>query len=110
MADKENIEFKSAMDAYEDARRKRAIKALFEKNSICFEIKDFNYVTRCWAWLKTLICLLLKRTNGSYLMPDYFNILSYDEYSGYESQSWEAVWISPKFLTGWQACVSSDGT
>lgn len=110
MTENEKQEFYSAMDAYEDARRKRAIKALFERESFCFEMENYNYFVRCFAWMKTLICLILKRTNGSYLDKHYFNILAYDEYSSIESMSWESVWISPKLFSGWQACVGSDGT
>lgn len=110
MTDKEKEEFYEAMDLYEDSRRKRAIKALFERDSISLDIQDFNYAMRCFLWLKTLICLLLKRTKGSYLDKHTLCILAYDERSGYESQSWEAVWTCYDIFSGWQVCVGSDGT
>lgn len=106
----DNPDFKRAMDDYEEARRKRAIKALFERDAIAWEAEDFNNITRAFCWLKTLICLLLKRTRGSYLSPNSFCILAYDEYRGYESYNWEAVWVSSKLFSGWQVCIGSDGT
>ena len=95
---------------WDEYRRKRALKALFEKGSIGFELEDFNYAVRAFCWIKTLICLLLKRTNGSYLDNNKFCILAYDEYQGYESIDWEACWVSPYFFKDWNVCIGSDGT
>lgn len=102
--------YKQAHDDYEEYRRTRALKALFEKSSFDLDLKDFNYLLMFFYWMKTLICLLLKRTNGTYLDPHTFCILSYDESHGYESMSWESVWVSTKLFSGWQVCIASDGT
>lgn len=109
--EKMQIDFAEAMYGYEEYRRKRAIKALFQKSSwSVYDLSDYNYVVRIFSWIKTLICLLLKRTGGSYLHKHYFCILAYDKCQGYEGTSWEAVFISPKLFSGWQVCVCSDGT
>lgn len=103
-------EFYEAMDSWEKCKRKRALKALFEKDSISFDITDYKKPVRVFIWIKTLICLLLNRTNGSYMDSNYFCVLSYDERQGYESTSWDACWISPKLFSGWNVCLASDGT
>jgi hypothetical protein len=74
------------------------------------DITDFKIPIRVFVWLKTLICLLLNRTNGSYMDSNYFCILNYDERQNLESISWDACWISPKLFSGWNVCLASDGT
>jgi hypothetical protein len=106
----EQEEFNQAMDEWEKYKRKRALKALFERSSIAFEITDYNYLIRVFCWLKTLICLLLNRTYGSYLDRNKFCILAYNESSGYESQNWDACWVSPYLFKDWNVCLASDGT
>lgn len=103
-------DFLECMKGYEKFKRKRAIKALFNKEDISSEIKDFNYIIRIFCWLKTLICLILNRNNGSYLDTHKFCILSYDESQGYESSTWEAVWVSPCLFEDWNICIATDGT
>jgi len=103
-------DYSDAYKAMYDYQVKRAKKALFEKHSIDSEIKDYNIFIRSFCWVKTFICLLLKRTGGSYLDKHTVCILSYDESSGYESQSWDAVWVSTKLFSGWHVCLASDGT
>lgn len=110
MTEEEQKQFNDAIYDYEEYKRERAIKALFEKESISYELKDFNVFIRAFCWLKTLICLVLKRTNGSYLDYDKFCILTYDERYCMESQSWDACWISPYIFKDWNVCLASDGT
>ena len=109
LTDIEQEEYNQAMDVWDEVKRRRALKALFEKDSISFDITDYKYIIQWFCWLKTLICLLLNRTNGSYLDSDKFCILSYDEAQGYESQYWDACWISPYFFKDWNVCLASDG-
>lgn len=106
----EERNFHNAMKAMDKYKRKRALKALFEKKSISSEITDYNYFVRIFCWLKTLMCLALNRTNGSYLDSNKFCILAYDECSGYESMSWDACWVSAYLLKDWNVCLASDGT
>lgn len=107
--DKEKKEFAEAMQAMETYRRNRALKALFEKSSFDLELNDLNFFMKLFCWVKTLICLLLNRTNGSYLDDDKFCILSYDEYSFIEGIGWDACWVSPYFFKDWNVCLASDG-
>lgn len=110
MTDEQQREFNLAMDSWEKHKRNRALKALFEKDSISCDITDYNYFIRAFCWLKTLICLLLHRTYGSYADSNKFCILSYDECYAYESQSWDACWVSPYLFKDWNVCLASDGT
>lgn len=103
-------EFARVMEGWDEIKRKRALKALFERDSIGCEITDFNYVVRAFCWLKTLICLLLNRTNGSYLDSNKFCVLAYDERSCYDSTDWDACWVSPYLFKDWNVCLASDGT
>jgi hypothetical protein len=110
MTEKEKLEdIRDGMRAWEEYRRRRAVKAIFkgEWNS---DITDYKKAVRCFSVVKLFICLLLKRTGGSYLDNNMFCILSYNETSCIESYNWEAVWVSPKLFSGWQVCVGSDGT
>lgn len=100
-------QFADAMKSWDKHKRKRALEALFENDSIGYEIKEYKLPVR---WFKTWICLLLDRTNGSYLDRNKFCILSYDESSGYESQSWDACWVSPYLFKDWNVCLACDGT
>lgn len=88
-------QFADAMESWDRYKRKRALKALFEKDSIGWEIKEYELPVRWFCLFKTWVCLLLNRTNGSYLDRNKFCVLAYDESSGYESQSWDACWVSP---------------
>lgn len=97
-----------AMEGY---KRKRALEALFEKSSICWnELSEFNIFMRAFCWVKTLICLLLSKTGGSYLDEDSFCILAYDEFQGMENQNWEACFVTPHIFSNWNVCVCTDGT
>jgi len=102
-------DFLRSMDAWDKHKRKRALRALFEKDSIDYSITDFKYHIRVFCWLKTLICLLLNRTKGSYLDDDKFCILSYDESSCGESIGWETCWVSHCIVKDWNVCLTSDG-
>ena len=110
MTEKEQQEFDRATDTWQKYKRIRALKALFEKDSISCDITDYNHMKRVFCWLKTLICLLLYRTNGSYMDDNKFCILSYDETQGYESLNWDACWVSPSLFKDWNVCLASDGT
>lgn len=110
MKETEKQQFAEAMDAWEKYKRARAIKALFERDSISHEITEYNYIIRAFCWVKTLICLLLNQTYGSYLDTNKFCILAYDEFQGMESQSWDACWVSPYLFKDWNVCLASDGT
>jgi uncharacterized protein involved in tellurium resistance len=110
MTEKEKLEWSQAMDSWEKHKKTRALKALFEKDSIDYDLGNFNYLLRVFCWFKTLICLLFNRTNGSYLDRNKFCILSYDESSGGEYQSWDACWVSPYLFKDWNVCLASDGT
>lgn len=110
MTEKEIFE---AYKDYDEAVRKRAIKALFEKESInIYDLSDFKIPRRIFLWAKVLICLLLKRTRGSYFGGDKVCVLAYDEHSNGESggYSWEACWVSVKCFSEWQVCLASDGS
>lgn len=107
----ESEDFKNAMISVQKYERRRALKACFQKSSWDYELTDYNRFIRCWIWLKTLLCILFNRTGGSYLNTGSCCVLSYDSWSGYENQNWSAVWVnSPKFFTGWQVHIGSDGT
>lgn len=110
MTEEQQEEFNQAMTAWDEVKRKRALKALFEKSSISYDITDYNYMQRIFCWLKTLICLLLDRTGGSYMDSNKFCILSYDERSECEGSSWDACWVSPYLFKDWNVCLASDGT
>ncbi len=110
MNEQRQKEFEEAMNAWEKHKRKRALCALFEQDSISCDITDHNYFIRAFCWIKTLICLLLDRTNGDYLDDNKFCILSYDESQGFESTSWDACWVSAYFFKDWNVCLASDGT
>lgn len=103
-------EFSRAMEAWDEIKRKRAIKALFQRSGISCDITDYNYFIRAFCWIKTLICLLLDRTNGSYMDSNKFCILSYDERHNLESIDWDACWVSPYLFKDWNVCLASDGT
>ena len=108
---KEQEQFADAMRGVEKYHKQRALKACFERKSLDNSLTDFNRVVRFWCWLKTLICIILNRTGGSYVSSGSFCVLSYDWYQGYESQGWRAVWLdSAKLFSGWQVCLCSDGT
>lgn len=104
------VQYGNSLEQIERYKRKRALRALFEKNSIGYEITDFKISMRVFLWIKCLICLFLNRTNGSYLDACYFCILSYDSRQCLECESWDACWIGYKIFSDWQVCLASDGT
>lgn len=103
-------EIKYAFQAMDEYKRQRALEAIFEKDSISFELYEFNWFMRLFCLIKTWICLKLNRTNGSYLDSNKFCILAFDERSGMESMSWDACWVSPYFFKDWNVCLATDGT
>ena len=108
---KEEInEIKNADLAWTEHQRKEAIKQLFVKDSIDYDIENFRKSKRVFLWFKTLICLLLKRRNASYLDENSFCILSYNETNDMCGTSWEACWISSEYFNGWNVCIGNDGT
>lgn len=107
---KEIQQIKDAELAVDEYKRKEAIKQLFVKDSIDYEINNFRFMRRKFLWFKTLICLLLKRTNASYLDKNYFCFLSYNETADMCGSSWDACWISSDVFSGWNVCIGSDGT
>lgn len=111
MTPEEQKQFDQAMRDYDEYRRERAIRALFERDTRGLDVKDFTMFIYGFCWIKTLICLLLRRTRGSYLDDDNMvNILAYDESNYPDGSSWEAVFVSTKLFSGWQVCISTDGT
>ena len=110
LTEKEIQQIREGQLAWDNHQRKEAIKQLFVKDSIAYELEDFGFIKRKFLWLKTLICLLLKRTNASYLDKNYFCILAYNETADMCGSSWEACWISGDIFSGWNVCVGSDGT
>lgn len=106
----EEKQYSDVFKGYKEYKRRRALRACFERSSYDYSLTDYNRFIRCWLWLKTLICIILNRTDGTYLNVNSVCVLSYD-WSSYEYQTWKAVWIdSSKLLTGWQVCIGSDGT
>lgn len=110
MTEKEEQEFSRAMESCEEYKRRRALRALFEKDSIGYDTSDYNYFIQFFCWAKTWICLLLNRTNGSYLDNNKFCVLAYDERATMEGQCWDACWVSPYLFKDWNVCLASDGT
>lgn len=108
MFDKEELKY--AYKALQEAKRIRALEALFEKDTKSFELEDFNFAMRLFCLFKTWVCLKLKRTQGSYLEPNSFCILAYDETSCMGSLSWSAVWVTPYLFKDWNVDVGEDGT
>ena len=110
MTDEEKEIYYDAMRQYEECKRERALEALFERYSINSDLKDYPFIIRIFIWVKTWICLKLKRTNGTYMDNHTICVLSYDEQYGMECQSWDACWCSTRLFSGWQVCLASDGT
>lgn len=110
MTQEEKKQWADAFKARDEYKRKRALRALFEKDSISCEMMDYNIAIRSFLWLKTFICLLLNRTGGTYLDYGKGCVLSYDESFGYEGSSWDACWCSPFVFKDWNVCLASDGT
>ena len=110
MIDQETKIFNKAMADYEKYKRSRALKALFEKEARGDVREDYGYARYVFCWLKTLICLLLNRTGGSYMDNNKFCIIAYDERYGMEGSSWDACWVSPYLFRDWNVCLASDGT
>ena len=107
----EEIEDIIQADLYwKEHQRKKAIKNLFIRDSIDYDINNYNFFKRCFLWVKALICLCLKRTSGSYLDLNSFCIVSYDQSFDMYGSSWEACWISSKYFKGWNVCLGTDGT
>lgn len=102
-------EVKHAFLATKEYERKRALEAFFEKESWTYELDDFNWFMRAFLLLKAWICLKLKRTDGSYLNNEVC-VLAYDERSYWDSESWDAVWVSKCFFNDWRVCLAVDGT
>lgn len=106
-------DFSEGMMAWDEIRRKKAIKALFTKNGINDEFNDLRWFEKPFYWVKTLVCLLLKRTGGSYLNNNAFCIATWDEhpscgeYSGYD---WDSCWIEIGLFKNWRVCICSDSS
>lgn len=90
--------------------RKQALKELFKRDGIDYDLMNFKFHKRCFLWIKTLFCLLLKRTGASYLDSNSFCVLSFNEGGDVFGQHWDAVWISSDLFKGWRVCLGSDGT
>lgn len=111
MSKEEDEIFHQAMSDWDEYKRHRALKALFQKGTRGCDVRHLNCVGRAFFWFKTLICLLLNRTNGSYLDVNSIYILAYDECSGGEGgSSWDGVWVGDKIFSKWEVCISCDGT
>jgi len=96
--------------AWKEQQRKDAIKNIFTKEGIDYELGNYNFFKRCFLWLKALICLITKRTNASYLDKNSFCIISYNETYDMCGSSWQACWISSDYFKGWNICIGTDGT
>ena len=88
--------------------RKRAIKALFEKESLSYSLTDYNYFIQIFCWFKTFICLILNKTKGSYTDKNKFDILNYDEYKLYEGSVWSTIWVSPYYFKDWNVYLGTN--
>lgn len=100
-------------DAYnweQERLRKESISQLFKREGIDYDLMDFSIPKRSFLWLKTLVCLLLKRTGASYMDKNSFCVLSFNE--GYDicGSDWDACWISSDIFKGWRVCLGTDGT
>jgi hypothetical protein len=102
------------LDAWDEHRRKQALKHMFKRKNL---VGDFYYDFRKkpWAiafyWLKALICILLKRTNG-----DYFNahdICMWDQRPAcgeYDGWDWECCWVEEGVFKNWRVCIMGDSS
>lgn len=106
----EDEEYRKAALQYQKYYRKRAIRACFNKVNIDMELKELHTGLRIFYWLKTLICLLLNRTHGLYLMNSIY-ALGYDSYRDYWGEySWRGCWVERGVFKNWQVCLASDGS
>lgn len=113
MTDKEEKEFADAMNQWEEYKRKDAIKNLFKRSNYTEEYFELPFYTRWFCILKVLVCLVLKRTGGSYLDVNTICIIAYNEHAsvgGYSGYDWDAVWVDFRFFRGWQVCIAGDGS
>lgn len=98
--------------AWDKHRRKQAIKYLFNRKHLADDLFDYsNWWTVSFYWIKTLICLFFKRTNGTYLtgfQVVFWNVReSCGEYSG---QEWDAYWVEYGIFKNWNVCIMSDSS
>ena len=89
-------------------KRFEALKAMFNSDNITVEARELPFYQLWFCWTKTLICLLLNRTDNS-IMNRKMCIVTHNEYNGYESIFWSSVWISPYFFKDWSVSLYEDG-
>lgn len=100
------------LNAWEEHKRRKAIKNMFKKKSFDDQFKDWNYVQRILYWVKTIICLLLKRTHGSYLNNSVC-VINWDFYPScgeYDGYNWTACWVEIGLFKNWKVCICSDSS
>jgi hypothetical protein len=93
---------------WKNKMRWQAVRSMFIKKCVA---DDFDFECKWFYWFKSLVCLLLNRTNGSYLKGSaicYFNGRnSCGEYSGCD---WEACWVEEGIFKNWRVCVITDSS
>ena len=99
--------------AYENTRRKKAIKNMFKRKSFSddskYELRNFFKFS--FYWLKCLICLILNRAGGDTI--NAYKLIFWDqrqvhyEYSGYV---WECCYVEQGFFKNWRICIILDST
>lgn len=94
---------------YEDERRMEAIRQLFKKESLDYQFREMSWYWKAFYWLKCFICLGFELTDGHYLR-DSIEILTWNERQGYESVSWDCVWVETGVFKNWKVFVGTDGT
>lgn len=97
------------MGEYFKYERKHAIKNMFIKGNMAWELKDdFKFIPKWFYFIKCLICLYLNRCK----LPgyNYVMVIAYDEYSCYDSTSWQYVAVGSGLFRRWQVQIGTDGT
>lgn len=90
-------------------KRKEALKAILSIRSITGDAKELPLYQLLFCWIKMFICLLSYRVYGNITDNGKMCILTWNERHGYESTSWDSVWVSPYFFRDWSVCLYSDG-
>lgn len=105
-------DFGEGLLAWDEYRRKKAIIAMFKRKSFNDEFDELKWFQKPFYWFKTIICLLFKRTGGSYL-GDSVCIISWDFHPSvgeYYGQDWTSCWVETGFFKNWKVCICSDSS
>lgn len=99
--------------AWERFQQKEGFKCLFKRKSFDDEFLELRWYERWFYWVKTLICLKLRRLNGSYL-NDSINVHHWNEETCATQDgtyySWWSCWVEKGVFKNWNVDVSKDGT